>query len=55
MKPEIVQKCPFAVEVTEGQTYYWCSCGLSKKQPFAMADIRELSLGLRLTRLQKPK
>ena len=34
MKPEIVQKCPFAVEVTEGQTYYWCSCGLSKKQPF---------------------
>ncbi|MFZ9834612.1 MAG: CDGSH iron-sulfur domain-containing protein [Holophagaceae bacterium] len=34
MKPEIVQKCPFAAEVTEGQTYYWCSCGLSKKQPF---------------------
>jgi len=34
MKPTIAQKCPFAVPVIEGQTYYWCSCGLSKKQPF---------------------
>lgn len=25
---------PFPVEVTEGKTYYWCSCGQSKKQPF---------------------
>jgi len=25
---------PFAVDVEEGKTYYWCSCGKSEKQPF---------------------
>ena len=25
---------PFQVEVTKGSTYFWCSCGKSKKQPF---------------------
>ncbi|MBF0218411.1 MAG: CDGSH iron-sulfur domain-containing protein [Gammaproteobacteria bacterium] len=30
----IAQKSPCAVEVTEGQTYYYCSCGRSQKQPF---------------------
>ena len=25
---------PYAVEVEEGKTYYWCRCGLSKNQPF---------------------
>ncbi len=33
-QPEIAQKNPFAVEVTEGKTYFWCACGKSKKQPF---------------------
>lgn len=32
--PEIVQKAPFAVEVTEGKSYFWCACGKSQKQPF---------------------
>ena len=27
-------KEPYAVEVVAGKTYYWCACGLSKKQPF---------------------
>ena len=39
MKPHIAQKAPYAVEVTAGQPYYWCSCGLSKNQPFSMAVI----------------
>lgn len=34
MKPHIVQKAPYKVEVTAGQAYYWCSCGLSMNQPF---------------------
>ena len=34
MNPRIAQKAPYAVEVTAGQTYYWCSCRLSKNQPF---------------------
>jgi CDGSH-type Zn-finger protein len=30
----IVQKNPYPIDVVEGKTYYWCQCGLSKKQPF---------------------
>lgn len=30
----IAQKAPFRVEVMEGETYYWCACGRSKKQPY---------------------
>lgn len=25
---------PFEVQLEQDKTYYWCSCGLSKKQPF---------------------
>ena len=32
--PEIVQLEPFAVDVEAGKTYWWCSCGRSKTQPF---------------------
>ena len=32
--PKIAQKSPYVVDVEEGKTYYWCSCGLSAKQPF---------------------
>ena len=34
MKPEIAQKSPYAVEVESSKSYYWCSCGKSKNQPF---------------------
>lgn len=33
-QPVIAQKSPFAVEVEEGKSYYWCACGKSQKQPF---------------------
>jgi CDGSH-type Zn-finger protein len=33
-EPVIAQKEPFGVEVTTGRSYWWCACGLSKKQPF---------------------
>lgn len=32
--PKIAQKAPYVVDVEAGKTYYWCSCGLSAKQPF---------------------
>ena len=32
--PIIAQKSPIPVEVTEGKTYFWCSCGRSQRQPF---------------------
>lgn len=30
----VAQKSPFPVEVEKGKTYFWCSCGRSKTQPF---------------------
>ena len=32
--PQIPQKAPFPIAVQAGQTYYWCSCGKSARQPF---------------------
>jgi CDGSH iron-sulfur domain-containing protein 3 len=32
--PTIAQKGPYPVAVEAGKSYYWCSCGLSKGQPF---------------------
>ncbi|MEI7732243.1 MAG: CDGSH iron-sulfur domain-containing protein [Verrucomicrobiota bacterium] len=32
--PNIAQKAPYPVTVQAGKTYYWCSCGNSKQQPF---------------------
>lgn len=33
-KVKISQKGPYPVNVEAGKTYYWCSCGRSKNQPF---------------------
>lgn len=30
----IPQKSPYPKEVEAGKSYYWCSCGQSKSQPF---------------------
>ena len=32
--PRVAQTAPYAVDVTEGKTYFWCACGLSENQPF---------------------
>lgn len=32
--PVIASKIPFDVEVEAGESYWWCRCGLSNKQPF---------------------
>ena len=32
-KPVIAQKEPYEFKVTEGETYFWCACGLSDEQP----------------------
>tara|TARA_B100000686_G_C16550377_1_gene842219 strand:+ start:651 stop:893 length:243 start_codon:yes stop_codon:yes gene_type:complete len=28
------QKSPYKVKVEKGKTYFWCTCGISQKQPF---------------------
>lgn len=33
-EPIVAQKAPYAVDVEEGKSYFWCSCGKSAKQPF---------------------
>lgn len=33
-EPQIAGRAPIPVDVEAGKTYYWCSCGLSKSQPF---------------------
>jgi CDGSH-type Zn-finger protein len=32
--PTIAQKGPYPVDIVEGQTYYYCTCGKSTSQPF---------------------
>jgi CDGSH-type Zn-finger protein len=32
--PRRASDTPFAVAVEQGKTYWWCSCGQSKSQPF---------------------
>jgi CDGSH-type Zn-finger protein len=32
--PQVAKPFPKFVNVEAGKTYYWCSCGESKKQPF---------------------
>ena len=33
-KGERAGNAPIGVNVIEGKSYYWCSCGKSSKQPF---------------------
>jgi CDGSH-type Zn-finger protein len=32
--PERATDTPFAIEVAAGNSYFWCTCGKSKKQPY---------------------
>jgi len=42
-EPVVAQKEPCAVDVEEGQTYWWCACGRSATQPFCDGSHRETS------------
>ena len=33
-EPVRASDTPFPIEVESGKSYFWCSCGQSKKQPF---------------------
>jgi CDGSH-type Zn-finger protein len=33
-QPKRAADAPFAVEVKQGNAYFWCACGLSATQPF---------------------
>lgn len=33
-EPICNSKAPYAIDVEEGKTYYYCACGRSQKEPF---------------------
>jgi CDGSH-type Zn-finger protein len=33
-EPQVAGRAPMGVEVEAGKDYWWCSCGMSKNQPF---------------------
>jgi len=39
--PTIARLKPYLVEVQQGKSYFWCACGLSKKQPFCDGSHKE--------------
>ncbi|MES9902334.1 MAG: CDGSH iron-sulfur domain-containing protein [Sedimenticola sp.] len=41
--PEIAGTKPIALEMKSGETVFWCSCGLSKKQPRCDGSHKETS------------
>ena len=48
MKKQLLRKKrPYQTEVEEGKTYYWCACGLSKKQPYCDGSHKDTSFSTR--------
>ncbi len=42
-QPIIAQKSPIPVDVEEGKSYFWCTCGKSDKQPFCDGSHKDTS------------
>ena len=40
-KTNIPQKGPYKVKVEKDKIYFWCACGVSKKQPFCDGSHRK--------------
>jgi len=43
-KAVIAGKTPIKTELEAGKKYYWCACGLSKKQPFCDGSHKSTSI-----------
>lgn len=42
--PKVAVKGSIRVEVKQGETYYWCACGLSASQPFCDGSHKDTGL-----------
>jgi CDGSH-type Zn-finger protein len=42
-RAKVAKKSPEAVEVEKGKTYYYCTCGHSKNQPFCDGSHKEIN------------
>ena len=54
-KAKICKKAPFKTTVEAGKTYFWCSCGYSKNQPFCDGSHRESGTGLKSVKYMAEK
>ena len=41
-EPTIAQRTPYVVELAAGD-YWWCGCGLSRRQPFCDGSHKKLA------------
>lgn len=41
--PKIAGKAPIPVDVEEGKSYFWCTCGESTNQPFCDGSHKDSS------------
>jgi len=53
-KPVCAQNSPIKVDLEAGQ-YWWCSCGLSKKQPFCDGSHKGTSFTPQMFKLDEPQ
>jgi len=51
--PIAAQKSPYPIEVKSSQTYHWCACGRSKKQPFGDGSCAATSFLAKAYRAEK--
>jgi len=49
----IAQKGPYPVQIEAGKTYYWCSCGESKTQPFCDGSHKGTGLAPKIFKAQE--
>lgn len=40
----VAATAPIGIELDEGKSYFWCSCGRSAKQPFCDGSHKETTL-----------
>jgi CDGSH-type Zn-finger protein len=43
-EPIPAQRAPYPVEVKAGETYWWCACGRSARQPFCDGSHKDTGL-----------
>jgi CDGSH-type Zn-finger protein len=53
-EPKIAQKAPFVMDMEPGK-YAWCSCGLSKNQPFCDGSHKGTGFTPVIVDIEEPK
>lgn len=54
-KPKVAATHSFHTELEPGRIYWWCACGLSKKQPFCDSSHKGTGFAPVKVRVEKPE